>query len=230
MHLPCLTRTLVSPILANFEPLPNRALHGLSPSNVSWTPHIQAWSASSSSVKCLLTFRLCRTNCPYSIAQHLTVCPMHITSPPANADKVPGATSISNSAPHRAGTLPPQANRPPGQDPRRAPPRPPRGPPSPVKREFNRPPQMQRRASESSVMEKDRRPRIERDRGERPERTESEERRRRERRREREERHRREKEKTRNGEKRPRKPQGLDIIDKLDVTGIYGQGREYLPC
>ncbi|KAF2160452.1 hypothetical protein M409DRAFT_29074 [Zasmidium cellare ATCC 36951] len=135
-----------------------------------------------------------------------------------------GATTTSNGGPHRAGTLPPQANRPQGPDPRRAPPRPPRGPPSPVKREFNPPPQKQRRASESSVMEKDRRPRVERDRGERPERTESEERRRRERRREREERHRREKEKVRNGEKRPRKPQGLDIIDKLDVTGIYGQG------
>lgn len=99
---------------------------------------------------------------------------------------------------------------------------------------------MQRRASESSVMEKDRRPRVDRgrgdrdrgdrDRGDRPERTESEERRRRERRREREERHRREKEKVRNGEKRPRKPQGLDIIDKLDVTGIYGQGCEYRAC
>lgn len=58
------------------------------------------------------------------------------------------------------------------------------------------------------------------------ERTESSERRRAERRREREERRQREKEKARNGEKPKRKPQGLDIIDKLDVTGIYGQGRE----
>lgn len=65
----------------------------------------------------------------------------------------------------------------------------------------------------------------ERERGDRPPRTESEERRRRERRKEREERHRREKEKIRNGGKTKR-PQGLDIIDKLDVTGIYGQGRE----
>lgn len=56
------------------------------------------------------------------------------------------------------------------------------------------------------------------------ERTESSERRRAERRREREERRQREKEKARNGEKPKRKPQGLDIIDKLDVTGIYGQG------
>lgn len=84
--------------------------------------------------------------------------------------------------------------------------------------------QLQRRASESSVMEKDRRPRVDRDRADRSERTESEERRRRERRKEREERHRREKEKTRTGDKKTRKPQGLDLIDKLDVTGIYGQG------
>ena len=63
--------------------------------------------------------------------------------------------------------------------------------------------------------------------GERPERTESEERRRRERRKEREERHRREKEKIRTGERKMKKPQGLDIIDKLDVTGIYGQGRTW---
>lgn len=63
-----------------------------------------------------------------------------------------------------------------------------------------------------------------RERGERTVRTESEERRRRERRREKEERHRREKEKIRNGGKPTRKAQGLDIIDKLDVTGIYGPG------
>ena len=69
--------------------------------------------------------------------------------------------------------------------------------------------------------------RRDRDRSERPPRTESEERRRRERRKEREERHKREKEKIRSGG-RSRKPQGLDIIDKLDVTGIYGPGCEYL--
>lgn len=102
-----------------------------------------------------------------------------------------------------------------------------RGPPNssvnPVHRQ-NKP----RRASESSIMEKERRPRI--DREELRERTESSERRRRERRAEREERHRREKEKVRNGEtsssSRSKKPRGLDIIDKLDVTGIYGQGRK----
>lgn len=69
--------------------------------------------------------------------------------------------------------------------------------------------------------------RRDRERTDRPPRTESEERRRRERRKERDERHRREKEKIRTGG-RTRKPQGLDIIDKLDVTGIYGQGREYI--
>lgn len=68
--------------------------------------------------------------------------------------------------------------------------------------------------------------RRDRERGDRPPRTESEERRRRERRKERDDRHRREKEKVRNGG-RSKKPQGLDIIDKLDVTGIYGQGRKF---
>lgn len=135
-------------------------------------------------------------------------------------------------APARAGTLPVQGHRPPPYDDRHAPPRPPRGPDSPVKRDARPPPTLQRRASDSSIVEKARRPRMDRDRerdrerareGRSP-RTESEERRRRERRREREERHKREKEKVRNGEKRTRKPQGLDIIDKLDVTGIYGQG------
>jgi len=69
--------------------------------------------------------------------------------------------------------------------------------------------------------------RRDRERGDRPPRTESEERRRRERRKERDERHRREKEKVRNGG-RSKRPQGLDIIDKLDVTGIYGQGRKLI--
>ena len=70
--------------------------------------------------------------------------------------------------------------------------------------------------------------RKDRERSDRPPRTESEERKRRERRKERDERHKREKEKIRTGG-RTKKPQGLDIIDKLDVTGIYGQGREYSP-
>jgi len=117
-----------------------------------------------------------------------------------------------NAQPMRSGTLPPPGHRPAGSEERRAPPRPPRGPNSPSKRDYQ---PRQRGMSESSAMgEKERRDRMER--------TESEERRRRERRREREERHRREKEKDKG--KKMKKPQGLDIIDKLDVTGIYGQG------
>ncbi|GIZ39310.1 hypothetical protein CKM354_000269700 [Cercospora kikuchii] len=112
-------------------------------------------------------------------------------------------------------TGPPPTYRPSGE--RDRPPRPVR---SPDKNAFPR--SRPRRASESSVMEKERRPRVERE--EFRERTESSERRRAERRKEREERHKREKERVRNGEKPRRKPQGLDIIDKLDVTGIYGQG------
>jgi hypothetical protein len=70
-----------------------------------------------------------------------------------------------------------------------------------------------RRNSESSVLDSQK----------------DEDRRRRERRKEREER--REKDKdgklSKDSKGRPtRKPKGLDIIDKLDVTGIYGQGRE----
>lgn len=57
------------------------------------------------------------------------------------------------------------------------------------------------------------------------ERVVEDERRRRERRKEREAR--REKEgKSKDGKSRTKKPQGLDLIDKLDVTGIYGQGRK----
>jgi hypothetical protein len=100
---------------------------------------------------------------------------------------------------------------------RRRGPAPPRGPPRPPrengielnagasKTESRRP----RRNSESSILD-----------------SKDEDRRRRERRKEREER--REKEgRTKDGKARPtKKPQGLDLIDKLDVTGIYGQGRE----
>ncbi|TKA77016.1 hypothetical protein B0A55_01956 [Friedmanniomyces simplex] len=139
-----------------------------------------------------------------------------------------GATILTkNGPPPRSGTLPvpPSGNRPAGSGDR--PPRPSRGAESPSKKEHRAP--RPRGMSESSVMdEKERRDRRERDRIDRPERTESEERRRRERRKEREERHRREKEKIRKGDRggdRPlKRPQGLDIIDKLDVTGIYGQG------
>ena len=123
--------------------------------------------------------------------------------------------------PPRAGTLPVNGDR------SRGPP-PPRGPTSPDKRAP--PPRRPRGLSESSVMDKEREVRgdreREKERNDRLPRTESEERRRRERRKERDERHRREKEKIRNGGKTKR-PQGLDIIDKLDVTGIYGQGRKF---
>lgn len=84
---------------------------------------------------------------------------------------------------------------------------------SPQKPDSRRP----RRNSESSIMDKDK--------------SAEDERRRRERRKEREAR--REKEgrskdgKSSSSSKPQRKPQGLDIIDKLDVTGIYGQGREF---
>ncbi|GAB1734492.1 hypothetical protein NU195Hw_Modified_616t1 [Hortaea werneckii] len=131
-----------------------------------------------------------------------------------------GAQPPPRAAPQvRSGTLPPPIHRPSASGERRpAPPRPSRGVDSPPKREHRPRP---RGMSESSVMdEKERLHRRDRERSERPQRTESEERRRRERRREREDRHRREAEKTR----KVRKAQGLDIIDKLDVTGIYGPG------
>lgn len=72
---------------------------------------------------------------------------------------------------------------------------------SPERRENRRP----RRNSESSIIDKGM---LDRD----------EERRRRERRKERDERDKERK----SGSRRVRKPQGLDLIDKLDVTGIYG--------
>ncbi|KAK3723579.1 hypothetical protein LTR37_001831 [Vermiconidia calcicola] len=127
-----------------------------------------------------------------------------------------GAQPPRGPPPGRSGPLPP-GNRllPPGD--RRGPP--PRGPPraseSPQKR-----PEHRRRASETSVMEKDRQDRRDKSHGDRPPRTESEERRRRDRRKEREERYKRE---GRLPDGR-RKPKNLDLIDKLDVTGIYGQG------
>jgi len=74
----------------------------------------------------------------------------------------------------------------------------------------------QRRNSESSIMDKDK--------------LEEEKRRRHERRRERKEREAKEG-KSKDGSKpsaRPKKAHGLDLIDKLDVTGIYGQGCEYI--
>lgn len=59
------------------------------------------------------------------------------------------------------------------------------------------------------------------------EKLEEEKRRRHERRKERKEREAKEG-KTKDGKSvRPKKAHGLDLIDKLDVTGIYGQGCEY---
>ncbi|GAB7353048.1 hypothetical protein MBLNU459_g3601t1 [Dothideomycetes sp. NU459] len=94
-----------------------------------------------------------------------------------------------------------------------------RGPPRPRGHQesldiFATPPQADgrrpRRNSESSIMDKDR--------------IAEDDRRRRERRREREARREREG-KSKDTKSRPaKKPQGLDLIDKLDVTGIYGQG------
>jgi len=132
----------------------------------------------------------------------------------------------TNPAPQRAGTLPPPTSgkhRPSGSDERR--PRPPRAPGSPSKRGGDAPlPRARPRGmSDSSAVDvRERRERErerERERGrDRPPRTDSEERRRRERRR-------RERENGKDGPGRMKRPQGLDIIDKLDVTGIYGQGR-----
>ena len=62
-----------------------------------------------------------------------------------------------------------------------------------------------------------------RERGDRPPRTESEERRRRQRRKEREERYKREGRAPKSGG-RTKAQRNLDLIDKLDVTGIYGEG------
>lgn len=124
--------------------------------------------------------------------------------------------------PPRSGTMPVSGHRPVGSGER------PRGPPKPNGEQldtFNSSPKREnrhpRRNSESSVMEREKR-------SERRERTEDDDERRRQRRKEREERHRREKEKIRNGGKPAKKQHGLDLIDKLDVTGIYGQGRMYL--
>ncbi|EMD60653.1 hypothetical protein GGP41_000955 [Bipolaris sorokiniana] len=134
-----------------------------------------------------------------------------------DSDKKPAPPS--RPAPNRSGTDPRAAHRPSrsdeerrARDAPRGPPRP-RGPPgssrpphpnSPERRETTRRP---RRNSESSII----------DRGSLDPR---DDRRRRERRKEREESSKDAKD-PKTG-KRVRKPQGLDLIDKLDVTGIYG--------
>lgn len=124
--------------------------------------------------------------------------------------------------PMRAGSGPNQFHRPTRstEDERRAnsgsrrPPRP-RGPPSELNI-FDSPEKGEgrhrRRNSESSIADKG--PVTEEDK------------KRRERRREREK---RDKDgKSRSG--RPPRTRGLDVIDKLDVTGIYGSGRAYFPA
>lgn len=103
-----------------------------------------------------------------------------------------------------------------------------RAPGSPRKADADRA-RRPRGMSETSVADRDRRDRRERERehGDRPPRTESEERRRAERRKAREAKHRAAKESAPKDGK-PRRTRGLDIIDQLDVTGVYGQGRKWI--
>lgn len=118
--------------------------------------------------------------------------------------------------PNRSGTDPRAGHRPSRSDEERdrlrgaprGPPRP-RGPPEPRRHMPNSPERRERRPrrnSDSSIIDKAAQ--------------EKEDRRRRERRKEREERDR--DGKSSSTTKKVRKPQGLDLIDKLDVTGIYG--------
>ncbi|XPS81341.1 hypothetical protein M3J09_013279 [Ascochyta lentis] len=118
--------------------------------------------------------------------------------------------------PNRSGTDPRAGHRPSRSDEERdrqrgaprGPPRP-RGPPEPRRPMQSSPDRRERRPrrnSDSSIIDKAAQ--------------EKEDRRRRERRREREERDR--DGKSSGTAKKVRKPQGLDLIDKLDVTGIYG--------
>lgn len=129
------------------------------------------------------------------------------TAPPVRAPARTGTMPVGAHRPSRSTTEEDEARR------RRAPPRP-RAPPadgldifsSPPKTESRRP----RRNSESSIID--------------TRKAADDDARRRERRKEREAR--REKDgKSKDGKSsRTKKPQGLDLIDKLDVTGIYGQG------
>lgn len=205
--------------------------HGLAKHflSTSHTPEmLTPWSDFTTSVSCLLTFLRYRVSSRCWTDQTRTVGDDHALANIARAELTSTVEAVPrafNGAQVRSG-MPPPPRRPQRPDESRE--RQIRGPPRAPENLANRQ-HRPRRASESSVMEKERRPRMERD--DMRERTESSERRRRERRAEREERHRREKEKSRNGEKnsnssRTKKPRGLDIIDKLDVTGIYGQGRK----
>lgn len=118
--------------------------------------------------------------------------------------------------PGRSGTDPRTGHRPSRSEeeernrqrgPPRGPPRP-RGPPEPRRHSPDRRERRPRRNSDSSIIDKATQ--------------EREDRRRRERRREREREERERDGKSGSTAKRVRKPQGLDLIDKLDVTGIYG--------
>ena len=71
--------------------------------------------------------------------------------------------------------------------------------------------------------DRERQHRRERERGDRPPRTESEERRRQQKKKEREERYKREGRDPKSAV-RTKAQRNLDLIDKLDVTGIYGEG------
>lgn len=118
--------------------------------------------------------------------------------------------------PSRSGTDPRTGHRPSRSEeeernrqrgPPRGPPRP-RGPPEPRRHSPDRRERRPRRNSDSSIIDKAAQ--------------EKEDRRRRERRREREREERERDGKSSSTAKKVRKPQGLDLIDKLDVTGIYG--------
>jgi len=118
--------------------------------------------------------------------------------------------------PGRSGTDPRTGHRPSRSEeeernrqrgPPRGPPRP-RGPPEPRRHSPDRRERRPRRNSDSSIIDKAAQ--------------EKEDRRRRERRREREREERERDGKSGSTSKKVRKPQGLDLIDKLDVTGIYG--------
>ena len=179
------------------------------------------WSVSSAAATYSLTSSFRRARCPSSILPQM-VCIFCLSDPAISTDcsvePAPSRTA-PRVPPPRSAAPPVNPPRPFGSEQRRDQPR---GPPPPGNRA---PTQRPRGLSASSVMDsQEREGRRDRERSDRPPRTESEERRRRERRKEREDRHRREKEKIRTGG-RSKKPQGLDIIDKLDVTGIYGQGR-----
>jgi hypothetical protein len=183
------------------------------------------WSASSGAATYLLTLNLSRATCHSSMdLQEVCIPEYSIPECLANSRVDAPPPRVAPRVPPRSAAPPVNPPRPFGSEQRRERPR---DPLAPTGASTRVPTQRPRGLSASSVMGgQEHEVRKDRERSDRPPRTESEERRRRERRKERDERHKREKEKIRTGG-RTKKPQGLDIIDKLDVTGIYGQGREY---